>query len=50
MSCQGLHARTIKENYDKISEKRKLTPVEVIVTDIFTVVLKNTAYTRIFSY
>ncbi|WZZ07602.1 hypothetical protein YC2023_093523 [Brassica napus] len=30
MSWQGLHARTIKENYDKISEKRKLTPVEIV--------------------
>ncbi|KAG2292196.1 hypothetical protein Bca52824_038865 [Brassica carinata] len=28
LSWQGLRARTIKENYDKISEKRKLTPVE----------------------
>ncbi|CAF1712609.1 unnamed protein product [Brassica oleracea var. botrytis] len=50
LSWQGLRARTIKENYDNISEKRKLTPVEVIVADIFTVVLKNTDYTRIFSH
>lgn len=46
---------TIKQNCNKISEKRKLTPVEIIVTDMsdmFTVVLKNlfTAYAQIFSH
>lgn len=55
MLWQGLRGGTIKQNYNKISEKRKLTRVEVIVTymsDMFTVVLKNmfTAYAQIFSH
>ena len=52
---QHLRAGTIKQNCNKISEKRKLTPVEIIVTDMsdmFTVVLKNlfTDYAQIFSH